>query len=924
MERRSETKLERRDSGSAIWRGAWALVAGVLCLVACLPPPLSAQTAQQTAPAAASAPIVAGWLENAPFGQIGDDGEATGFSAAVVRALSETMGVPVELRRFDGLQPRIRAQIDGETTLMTAIARLPALEATNLFSKPVGRTEVRLFVRIENNANPDFVTPVNKRIGTVRQFAGSGSSELLDRNRPVVFENADALLIRLLSGEIDGALLAEDWMAGLAHGVRLDNRIAAVGPPVKPIERVIAIHKSRADLLGPINAAIDTLEANGTLAALRRQWFVDPPPPLPEVLTVGVVNLPPFTQVNDDGSTTGFAVEVIRDLGKLLGLQLQFVPVPPEVWAKGPQGGIDILPLVGITPERRERMDFALPIQAIDIGVFVRSDSRDLFDGLANARVGAWGAGVSVAVARRHSSDVQRFETYAELVTALLDGRIDAILVESTALRRTLSEMHREDRVVQVDYPLETTYLAPALRRGLPSIREALNLVMPGYMASQRYQDLRAAWLEPRGFWTEGRVLSLLAAICGVAVLALGYIPFQRHRIQQERLRFTASMIERIPLGILMVAPNGRIEFANTAARAISPSGPELIREGAVYREVVSALIEADAAHWGTKSPAALAAGLSGPALTDGYSYEFRTTSGQSYRWSSFALTGGSILVMVLNVTRERRHLAEIETLNAELRDQIAIVERTNSELRDFAYATSHDLKSPISTLRLIADALTDSIVGKLPEDDVQLVTDMKEILERMGRMISDVLDYTRAVGGEATVEPVDLCQVAADVLQDLTADIAASGAEIRVGALPGLVGNSRQLHQLLQNLVGNAIKFHRPGVPPRIEIEPVAAPDGMVAFSVSDRGIGIDPKFHRRIFQVFTRLNDTELYPGSGLGLAICQRVSLNHGGRIVVQSAPENGSCFTIFLKEKNGDQHAHDGRRLPVRTEDGKAAY
>ncbi|WP_414897896.1 transporter substrate-binding domain-containing protein [Rhodovulum sp. YEN HP10] len=890
-----------------------------LVLVLSLPAPARAQPSSTPPPA-----IVTGWLDDPPFWKITPTGGPVGFVPQLVDDIRTLTGLPIETRRYGDMQSRIAAQIAGESQLMFAVARLPALEATHVFTEPIAHADVHLFVLTENANRPDYIAPVGKRIGKMRQYAGSDPASLLKGNRTEFFDEPATMLLKLLSGEIDGALMAEDWVMGLARSVRLDHRIAAVGPPVLEFDRVIAIHNSRADLLEPLNRAIATLEADGTLSALRQQWLIEAAPPPPDILTVGVVNLPPFSEVREDGTMTGFSVEVMRDLGKILGVELKFQAVSPELWARGPQSPIDILPLIGITPERELRMDFALPIQSINLAVFVRSEHSETFDGLSGLRVGTWKAGVASSVAQRHTRDILHFDNYRDLLTALFEGRIDAIIAERGMITRIVAEKNRSEEIAEVPFPLPRIFLAPALRPGLPTLRESLNLVIPGYLASQRYQDLRADWLGTAPFWTNRRILLTLGGFGALMLLAIGYIPVQRHRMRQERLRFTADMVERIPLGLLMIAPNGRIEFVNSAAKAISPSGPELIREGADFRQAVRALIMADARHWGTKSPAALAAALSGPGLNDGDYHEFQTAAGEIFRWSSFSLPDGSILVMMLDVTRERRNLAEIEDLNAELRAQIAIVQRTNAELRDFAYATSHDLKSPINTLMLIADALAEAGVNRLPDEDRALIEDMHEILARMARMISDVLDYTRAVGGEQPPDCVELSRIVSEVMQDLAADIAASGARLRVDDLPRLTGNPRQLHQLMQNLISNAIKFRLPDKSPEIDIETVTAPPGMIAFSVSDRGIGIDPKFHDRIFQLFTHLNDTDLYPGSGLGLAICQRVALNHGGRIMVQSTPGAGSRFTVFLKEKQGDQQVGDDRRLQVRAQDGQAPY
>lgn len=162
--------------------------------------------------------------------------------------------------------------------------------------------------------------------------------------------------------------------------------------------------------------------------------------------------------------------------------------------------------------------------------------------------------------------------------------------------------------------------------------------------------------------------------------------------------------------------------------------------------------------------------------------------------------------------------------------------------------------------------------------------------------MVTDLLAYSR-VGSTASVPgPVQLASAAAQALQNLESAVAESKAVVDVGPLPTVVGDASQLTQVFQNLVGNALKY-RSTSPPHVAVR-AARVDAEWRISVSDDGIGIDPMYFERIFQLFQRLHTQSEYPGTGLGLSLCQRIVQRHGGRIWVESRPGHGSTFHFTL--------------------------
>ena len=170
-----------------------------------------------------------------------------------------------------------------------------------------------------------------------------------------------------------------------------------------------------------------------------------------------------------------------------------------------------------------------------------------------------------------------------------------------------------------------------------------------------------------------------------------------------------------------------------------------------------------------------------------------------------------------------------------------------------------------------------------------------------MKALIEDLLEFSRVQSQVRTFTAVDMREVFDSAVASLGAAIAQSGAHVEAGSLPTVMGDATQLAQLMQNLIGNAIKFHGDS-PPHVEVH--AEQNGAYwEFSVRDKGIGMDPQYSERIFDVFRRLHTEDEFPGTGIGLAICRRVVERHGGQIWVESQPEVGSVF-LFTIPKEGE--------------------
>ena len=356
---------------------------------------------------------------------------------------------------------------------------------------------------------------------------------------------------------------------------------------------------------------------------------------------------------------------------------------------------------------------------------------------------------------------------------------------------------------------------------------------------------------------------------------------------------------------MLLVSSDGHIDFANAEIKKRTPDGEAVLAEGAPYRDAIKTLIDNRIIDTGELTNQAMLKRMTETALEDGFSEEYSLTNGDVFVRTAKAMSGGAILLTRQDVTEDRRRLREIRDLNERLEHQVTVSNAANEELRAFAYATSHDLKAPTNTITLLTDALGTSLEGKMTEDDLEFFADLRSTNQRMSQLIEDVLDYTNAIGTDIQREHVDLSSVLSGVVEDLRADIAASGAEISQASLPMLKAHPGQMHQLIQNLLSNAIKFSSPDRKPKISVDVADAAEGFIAFTVSDNGIGIDDRDKKKIFKLFSRLHGYSDVAGTGLGLAICQRIAFNHGGGIEVSSELGLGSTFTVTLKVEQDDQ-------------------
>lgn len=366
--------------------------------------------------------------------------------------------------------------------------------------------------------------------------------------------------------------------------------------------------------------------------------------------------------------------------------------------------------------------------------------------------------------------------------------------------------------------------------------------------------------------------------------------------VRESEARFRA-VFENSPLGIIIVGQQSQVIDANDALASML----DYTRQDLLGKTMIDLTHPEDFEE---------ALDMVRQSISDGtsaYSHEIRLVakSGQAV-WSNIASTmlnddkgipsmGVSV---VEDITERKKAREELQKLASELA-------RSNKELEQFAYIASHDLQEPLRKIQAFGNRIDSSYKEVLDERGQDYLIRMQDAAERGQRMINDLLELSRVTTKGKPFKNTDLNQVLQDVLSDLEMHIERSKGSVEVGNLPIIDADQTQMRQLFQNLINNALKFHKPDTPPKVSVSANGETPGRVQIQVQDNGIGFDEEYIERVFKPFERLHGQGEYEGSGIGLSVCRKIVERHGGTLGAKSKSGEGATFIVTLpkQQKSG---------------------
>jgi PAS domain S-box-containing protein len=397
--------------------------------------------------------------------------------------------------------------------------------------------------------------------------------------------------------------------------------------------------------------------------------------------------------------------------------------------------------------------------------------------------------------------------------------------------------------------------------------------------------------------------------------VALLFSDITQRKQAEEALRESEERLQKVlsieTVGVIYFDLEGRINDANAAFERMSGYSHADIRSSAVRWDQLTPpeFIEATM----KSKEEFLTTGQNTP-----YEKQYIRPDGSRW-WGLFAgkrLSETEFVEFVVDITEAKQAEEELENKvwerTRELEKANEDLKHSNASLEEFAHAASHDLKEPVRKIHFFTDRLKVKLGERLDGEEARLLERMENAADRMRLLIDDLLEYSHVSHLAREVEEVDLNKKIQLVRSDLEIVIQEKGASFNVGHLPTIKGHRRQLQQLFQNLISNALKYSKPDEKPVISItaQEVTVSDTGIhlpadekgkrfhLIQVADNGIGFDQNDAERIFQIFQRLHGKAEYSGTGVGLAIVKKVILNHGGYIWAESSPGNGATFKVLL--------------------------
>jgi PAS domain S-box-containing protein len=245
-------------------------------------------------------------------------------------------------------------------------------------------------------------------------------------------------------------------------------------------------------------------------------------------------------------------------------------------------------------------------------------------------------------------------------------------------------------------------------------------------------------------------------------------------------------------------------------------------------------------------------------------------------------------------------NITERVAVQEAMRGKTEKLEQSNADLEQFAYVASHDLQTPLRNIVSYSQMLEHRYKGRIDADADDFISFIVDSGKQMTQLLTDILNYSRITSQAQPLHPTEARDAVTHALKNLSLDLENTKTEVAVGPLPRVMADRSHLVSLFQNLLGNAIKYRSPDTCPQLCVTAEPAEPGWWRFAVRDNGIGIEPQYHEKIFEIFQRLNPATETEGTGIGLTLCRRIVHRFGGSIWVESAPGQGTTFFFTLRD------------------------
>jgi PAS domain S-box-containing protein len=879
---------------------ALAVLLGVLLL------PFPA-TAEKTVPVLS----VGSEIDFPPYAIVDATGRASGFSVELLEAVAETMGLPITVNA--GPWPEVLAAFkSGKTDLLPLVALSAKRADMATYTKPHTVAYDSFFVR---RGSPPISSLAEAKGKEVIAMSSDAAHDELHRSglptRIIETKTIPEAMRLLATGMHDAVLVPKLLGIIVLRELKLEGVIEA-GKPVTDYNRqfAFAVQRGNTELRDKLEQGLAIIRTTGRYDAMYKKWFGGVETFGRHLKTIIVNNYHPYTFLNDKGVPDGFSVEIARAAAKTMGLELD---IRADKWDQAMKeleaGSIDLLPMMAHSPERDKLFDFSVPHTIAYDAIFLKKGSSDLrtLHDLTGKTVIAMNSDIThsylLSSGLSKTMTIIPVDSLPEALQQLAAGKADAAIMPKlvgviTAKKLNLTDLTTSPQLIDA----YTRSFSFAVKDGNQALLERLNQGLNIIKSSGEYDAIYEKWfgaLEgPKLHWK-----TVLKYGSVVVLILFGFLIWNvmlKRQVKAKTAYLEAEIFERKQVEEALRKSEERFKqmFRNHSAvmLLLEPESGEIIDANLAaekfYGYSCEGLLSLNISNINILTPELVAAEMHAAVeekrnhfifphkLADG---EIRTVEVYSTPINVNNLT---LLFSVVHDITERKK-AEQELQNK------------NAEMERFAYTVSHDLKSPLITIQSYSGMIAQDLEAGRYERAREDIKRIEGAADKMTALLKDLLELSRAGRQMNESTEVNMNRLVKDTLAQLAGPLKQSQAEVVVQLdLPAVLGDSKRIAEVVQNLIENAIKYR--GDQPALRIEIGTRQDGTeCVFFISDNGKGIDSRHHEKVFGLFNKL-DAES-EGTGVGLALVKRIIEVHGGRVWVESEGEGmGSRFCFTIKE------------------------